>query len=585
MTLKRILIFALLFLILMLPARAQVHPGNFQYHWQHSGTNVTSLPAGKILNVVDAGADSFGNADCSRIADSLIQIAKSGDTIYFPAGTYLFRKAIILRDSICICGTGIQSRLLLNLNAPSSGLVMAGSVQKNLYYLNQSLYRKRNYFTGAGGSISAGQYLQVKQNDSGLVTSDWARNTVSEIIKVLRVSHDTVYFDPPLKTDYPLQRKPQLIFITPRTGITIKCLSIIRRDSTLDQNSNISLSYSVHCLISSVRSQNCNYSHIEINNSAWNSITGSDFSDAYGYGSGGKGYGIALQYGSCENRIENNYFHHLRHSVLLQAGCNGNVIAYNYSVNPFWTETGLPSNSAGDMVLHGNYPFANLFEGNTCQNIVIDNTHGINGPANTFFRNRALLYGIFMNSGPASDSQVFINNEIVSAVFLQGLYLLAGTGHLEQGNLVKGNYKPDGSKPATELSWFLKQAPVSYWPSGMPWPYCGDSSNKADSKLPVQNRLQQGVAVWCGGGIPSAALPPLATPDLELSLFPNPAHMQVAISGNFQCTELHLLRPDGTMLRKVKKDKSGMTWMNLQGVPAGIYFIQAGPAVQKLMVE
>jgi hypothetical protein len=56
------------------------------------------------------------------------------------------------------------------------------------------------------------------------------------------------------------------------------------------------------------------------------------------------------------------------------------------------------------MVLHGNYPFANLFEGNINQNTVIDNSHGKNGPYNTFFRNRSELWGVVMNNSPATDS-------------------------------------------------------------------------------------------------------------------------------------------------------------------------------------
>jgi len=89
--------------------------------------------------------------------------------------------------------------------------------------------------------------------------------------------------------------------------------------------------------------------------------------------------------------------------VLLQSGANGNVISYNYSLNPNQSDSP-PANGAGDLVLHGNYPFANLFEGNICQNVMIDASHGINGPYNTFFRNRVQLYGIIMSPSPATDS-------------------------------------------------------------------------------------------------------------------------------------------------------------------------------------
>jgi hypothetical protein len=95
-------------------------------------------------------------------------------------------------------------------------------------------------------------------------------------------------------------------------------------------------------------------------------------------GGGGKGYGIMVQNTSGDCLIENNIFRHLRHSMILQAGSNGNVFGYNYSIDPYWTEVSLPSNAAGDIVLHGNYVYANLFEGNLGQQIVIDDSHGIN---------------------------------------------------------------------------------------------------------------------------------------------------------------------------------------------------------------
>lgn len=108
------------------------------------------------------------------------------------------------------------------------------------------------------------------------------------------------------------------------------------------------------------------------------------FTRGYGYGGGGRAYGTVLQFTSGNCLIFNNIFEHLRHSVLLQAGVNGNVISYNYSFDPYWEEALYPSDFGGDLVCHGNFVFANLFEGNICSKMSIDNSHGINGPYNTF---------------------------------------------------------------------------------------------------------------------------------------------------------------------------------------------------------
>ena len=198
-------------------------------------------------------------------------------------------------------------------------------------------------------------------------------------------------------------------------------------------------------------------------------MSGSYFHDAHNYGGGGKGYGVVCQFATGECLIRDNNFNHLRHSMLLQSGANGNVYSYNYSQDPFWTDVALPANSAGDIVLHGNYVYANLFEGNTCQNIVIDDSHGQNWPYNTFFRNRAELYGIFMNTSPATDRQNFIGNEIPNEGFLFGLYAFAGTDHFFYGNNHRGEVKPAGTDDLAEPSLYLSVTPFYYdiysnWP-------------------------------------------------------------------------------------------------------------------------
>ena len=109
-----------------------------------------------------------------------------------------------------------------------------------------------------------------------------------------------------------------------------------------------------------IESNNCTFSHVRIEQSSNLFIARSYFHHGFDYGGGGRSYGIAIQFSSGSCLIEDNVFERLRHSVLLQAGANGNVIAYNYSLDPFWSST--PSDAAGDMVLHGNYVFANLFE-------------------------------------------------------------------------------------------------------------------------------------------------------------------------------------------------------------------------------
>jgi hypothetical protein len=211
----------------------------------------------------------------------------------------------------------------------------------------------------------------------------------------------------------------------------------------------------VDCSVYGIESYLCNYAHIDIFSSTRVTVGNSFFKDGHSYGSGGKAYGVMLEFSSGDCYIFQNNFEHLRHSIIFQAGANGNVVAYNYSKDPYWTGILLPANSAGDLVFHGNYPYMNLLEGNVVQNIVIDNSHGINGPNNFFFRNRAELYGIFMNTSPSSDKQTFIGNQVINTSSpLYGQYALQGSNHFEYGNMIKGNVIPAGTGEPMDSSMF-----------------------------------------------------------------------------------------------------------------------------------
>ena len=82
-------------------------------------------------------------------------------------------------------------------------------------------------------------------------------------------------------------------------------------------------------------------------------VRGSTFYDALVHGGDGEGYGVALEKAS-QCLVENNIFHHLRHSVSLQQNPSYNVIAYNASFNPAWTFAGIPILPAPpDLSFHG----------------------------------------------------------------------------------------------------------------------------------------------------------------------------------------------------------------------------------------
>lgn len=446
-------LFVVLFSTILLsfsPVFGQLIPSSRISDWAQPGMQDQFIP----VQVVDI---SSYNPDTSGImaADSALAHALADSfgprKIIFPRGTYLFQATLILPDSVLLEGEAdpMTGKSLTNFRfspgMDKHGILLKGDeISLNLSPIGP-LEQGMACISIPNSSLQPGDYIRLFPMDDSLFVTNyaWAANCTGQIMHVLSVTGDSVRFDKPLRRTYDPTKLPVVYKVLPRKQVHISCINMERMDPTTYQTSNVFCDLAVACSVSGVESFMCNFGHVTIQRSSRITVKNNYFHDAFDYGDGGVGYGVVLQSTAGDCFIYANRFNHLRHSMLLQSGANGNVLAYNYATNPYWVSGVLPSNSAGDIVLHGNYPYMNLFEGNVVQNIVIDNSHGINGPYNTFFRNRAELYGIFMNTSPASSSQNFIGNQVTNtSSFFYGLYTLQGTNHYEYGNTVKGSLTP-----------------------------------------------------------------------------------------------------------------------------------------------
>ena len=237
-----------------------------------------------------------------------------------------------------------------------------------------------------------------------------------------------------------------------------------------------------------------------------------------------------LHFTTNECLIEDNIFNHLRHSMILQAGANGNIFSYNYSYDPYWTGVFFPANSAGEIVLHGNWPHANLFEGNDVGNIVIDNSHDANGPHNTFFRNRAGGYGIFF-SDTSSPGQHFIGNEIsndsLPAPFNSLNYFIQGSNHILYGNNYLGTIDPIGSD-SLPINSFTYSSRPDFIPVDQ-WSAIGPPNILNSSSIPAKDRFSYHAIFSnsCGQNLTKVSSP-LSN---KVIIYPNPFNNQIHIFG------------------------------------------------------
>ena len=564
------------FLLLPLYGISQVIPAHRTYDWSIAGNQHAENYESDTLNILAFGGKGSGSTYNDAAYDSALDAlnGKAG-VIFFPAGDYSFQSVLKLPDSTVIKGAGSgQTTLTFDTKKPSDLISIKGRSKGGFRdTLGDQQKRSGKLIVPNGALYQSGDDLEFIQDNGKLATSGWAQGHLGQIIHVENVKGDTLVLEQPLRMNFYAHLNPRLRKIKPVTHSGVECMKIIRNNQTTNQTSNIHFRYAKNCWAKGIESYKCNFSHVEVSKSTHVEIRRSYFHHAFRYGGGGKAYGVTLHLTTGETLVENNIFEHLRHSMLLQASANGNVLAYNYSIDPH--KSGFPSNFTGDLVLHGNYPYANLFEGNIVQSMVIDHSHGINGHHNTLFRNRGELYGIVMNNNPPTDSQNFVGNDLTGGI---AQYLIRGRHHFEYGNNFKGNIRPSGTGDLKDTSYYRESSPY-YWLQDIDWPSIGVPKSNGSGSIPAKERYATGDLAPCTlDNIKRKPTyrDPVKNGTGKMRIFPNPCHNTTTInipahSGKGRKT-LYLFDNSGKLLRqKTFGDQS--VQLALAQLPAGNYWV------------
>lgn len=544
--------------------------------WSVAGVEDTIPVYSNIYDFLQYGGANDGITSNNPALQSLLSSISEPSIIYFPTGTYLFDGPVQLKDSVVIRGAGNDSTVFLfNLGgANQNAMIISGNVNPAACAITGNV-TKDQFLLGAGAcTLQPGNWYHLVFNDTALMYSSWAYGSAGQLVHYKDTTvngWEEFYY--PFRRTITTQELPRLYKVNPISGVGVECLKIVRQDATSGQTSNIVMNCAVNCWIVGVESEMTNFAHIEISRSSNIEVKGNYIHHAHAYGGGGQGYGVALQYSAGQCLIENNVFEHLRHSVLLQSGANGNVIAYNYSTDPNWEE--FPQNSAGDLVCHGNFPYLNLFEGNVVQNIVVDNSHGMNGPFNTFYRNRAELYGIVMSSGVYTDSTNFIGNEITNTGFLLGNYLLAGNGNYAYGNNVNGTVQPTGTNTLSDTSLYLKNQPALF-PSFVSWPVIGYPVAFNHNIIPAQWRFQHQSYNDCTlnyGIVPdTTSQAGIENFSESVGVYPNPVHDVLTLVLHKNNCRYELYDMKGVL--HLAGPAAGEYKLSMDGIIPGVYILK-----------
>ncbi len=421
---KLLLILLFIFIVtvvLIAQSAAAIIPPEQKIDWTNVGIpeGITNYP--NSINIMDFGAKADGKSDDFKALIKAITACEAGKAVFLPAGNYLIKSPITIEKSIVIRGDGKdKTYLIFNLDEASS----VDAISLVLYDSGNWQKAKSGYEKGSvkievetPSLFIPGKFAEITEDNDPkkMYTSPnwnqtWAQNAVGQIFRVNTIEGNSIIVDEPLHITFDSKLNPRLRPLEFVKNAGIEDMHLKRIDK--GDGNMITIKNAAYCWVKSVESEYVMRSHVALETSYKCEVRDCYFHHAYDYGGGGHGYGVEMEHHTANCLVENNKFFHLRHSMMVHLGANGNVFGYNISKESFATADNDPGTTICDISVHGHYPFMNLFEGNIVQKIEISDYWGPCGPGNTFLRNTVQNGGIIIND--ASDYQNLIGNILIN---------------------------------------------------------------------------------------------------------------------------------------------------------------------------
>jgi len=495
----------LLLLVLSQTVFSQQIPQDRLYDWDKAGATIpVDRSNAKVISILDFGAIPNDTIDDANALQSAINSTEGRFTIIeIPEGTFILTKGITLLDSVILKGVSAEKSILSCQFGNNVGSIFTvGGIAPSSFFPLEKGTPKSNKAINVTFPTTPiiGQWTEIRMKNGSwdVNPASWASYAVGHLSPIQTATETSVQLEHPLRFTTIDSLNPEIGIFTYRTFVGFECFSIRRDEDTVtDAGHNFVFNYAVNCWVRSVMSHKSAGAHILISKSSNITVSSSNFEESFKYdGSGTRGYGVCLAEHPNLCLIENNVFKTLRHAMMVKQGANGNVFAYNYSLIPKRTEP--IADYSGDISVHGHYPFANLFEGNIIQNIIIDHYWGPAGIDNMFFRNRTELYGFIITSSTnPSKQQNIVANDFPTPGLQYSLFLINGTDHFIWGNRVKGALTPSTTTGNQPPSLFATTAPWYFVNPTSNWQIIGYPIVPINSNSPARERYQQGNQCPC----------------------------------------------------------------------------------------
>ena len=403
------------------PQVAQTNTGLFDtdytIDWSDAGIigGIPTVP--NAINVLNYGAVGNGVTNNLVAFQNALAAAQPGQAVFVPAGTYAINGSLKMPEGVVLRGEcPSNTKLIFNVGTNLPCIEILTFEYGSFRAVTGGFGKGSTSITAANNSnINVGDYIQIQQdNDPVLMYTDprwdvtWAEHSVGQLFKVIAVNGNTIGLDRPIYYGF----NPALSIEVRPTGLIenvgIENLYLERLDANDDHI--IEIKNAANCWVRNVESNMTFRSHVDLDQAIDCTIRDSYFHHSHDYGGGGHAYGVNMTRHVTSCLVENNIFETLRHAMLVQVGATGNVFAYNYSTDPYWSNSS--TNIPPDISMHGHFPTMNLFESNIVQEATFSDFWGPLGPGNTMFRNRVEQSDIAVFDH--SHNQNIVANELTS---------------------------------------------------------------------------------------------------------------------------------------------------------------------------
>ncbi|MFY0673679.1 MAG: T9SS type A sorting domain-containing protein [Bacteroidia bacterium] len=534
-------------------------------NWSTAG-NYNKLNSKQTIKIDDFNSDNLGNKENnSALRRALNSLGNKGGIIEFGKGTYLFIEGINIPSNVHLVGKGVETSLAFELSSEMDAISFKGNIELRKYKLNKAAFRgNKSIELKETDNLSSGDLIKLSLPNSGLTSSPWAQGSVGQITKIVAVNGKSLILEDELRINFLMADAPIIEKVLPVKNAGLSCIQLITQDETKSNSSIIKMEYAENCYARNISSEYSNLAHVEIDNSYRIEIIGSFFRFAHDFTKGGKANGVLIRNTSSNCLVENNIFTFLAHAMVVEAGANGNVFAYNYSSQTYWEKEGEESNNSADILVNGNYPFANLFEGNVVQNIVVAANNGKNGP-NSFYMNWAELFGFRIEKN-AGDSFNLIKNRITNNLPQFGKVQFSGNGHYENRTLWLTKLRVDSISDFTRKSLYINDS-IKF--TGGAKPYRNFAEKRDDEKVYVQ--CADSSKLEPNGKVEYEEMVSInSTEKNSIQLYPNPVNDVLYVKVNdTQLTTGSIIDQTGKIVMLINKAE-----IDVSTLENGLYFIQ-----------